>query len=321
MKNGSKMTYGIGAVVRHTGLSAPNIRMWEKRYNAVVPTRTETNRRLYTADDVEKLTLLRLLTERGHSIKNIANLSLPPVAGAPPGTRATLAPPLDQALPARAGPPSHHRGRRGRVPLRKRNPRCPARGAIRGPRRRCAPRQGSPGPILLVICVETLQPETLTAIREIVKTTKAPSTILVYQFTAAKTAMALARAIPGLTLLAGPVGDDELRRECLLQLGASQTNSSGLPRDPGSIPERLYTLDQLSRLTRLSTTVECECPQHLAGLLQSLSAFEKYSRECEDRNPQDALLHAFLHRTTAQVRRTMEEALQHVVQVEGIDLA
>ena len=53
-------------------------------------------------------------------------------------------------------------------------------------------------------------------------------------------------------------------------------------------------------------------------LLQSLSAFETYSQECEDRNPEDALLHAFLHRTTAHVRRIMEEALRHLVRVEGI---
>ena len=73
-------------------------------------------------------------------------------------------------------------------------------------------------------------------------------------------------------------------------------------------------------IARISTSVDCECPQHLAGLLQGLTAFEKYSSECEDRNPQDAALHAFLHRTTANVRRTMEGALKHLATVEGLDL-
>ena len=37
-------------------------------------------------------------------------------------------------------------------------------------------------------------------------------------------------------------------------------------------PERLYDQEQLARLARVSTTVDCECPQHLAGLLRSLAA-------------------------------------------------
>ena len=89
---------------------------------------------------------------------------------------------------------------------------------------------------------------------------------------------------------------------------------------PEDIPERIYTTDQLLKFARVSTSVDCECPQHLAGLLQGLAAFEKYSSECEDRNPQDAALHAFLHRATANVRRTMEDALQHLARVEGIEL-
>jgi hypothetical protein len=54
--------------------------------------------------------------------------------------------------------------------------------------------------------------------------------------------------------------------------------------------------------------------------LQGLAAFEKYSSECEDRNPADAALHSFLHRTTAAVRRSMEEALDYVVQAEGLSV-
>lgn len=60
------------------------------------------------------------------------------------------------------------------------------------------------------------------------------------------------------------------------------------------------------------------CPQHLAGLLQSLIAFENYLMECDDRNPQDALRHAYLHRTTVKARRAMEETLHDVARIEGI---
>ena len=124
-----------------------------------------------------------------------------------------------------------------------------------------------------------------------------------------------------MTLLKAPVTDKQLRRECLVKLGGGQLETNTIRLDESApIPDRLYSPAQLSKLTRISTTVDCECPQHLAGLLQGLTAFEKYSSECEDRNPEDAKLHAFLHRTTATVRRTMEEALDHIVKAEGIRL-
>lgn len=144
-------------------------------------------------------------------------------------------------------------------------------------------------------------------------------TLLLYRFCSSKTATALAKAIDGLQLLKAPVGATQLRRECLVQLNTLHPRNLPAPAGgTGPIPERLYNADQLVRLTQAASAVECECPQHMAGLLQSLSAFETYSQECEDRNPEDALLHAFLHRSTAHVRRLMEEALRHLVRVEGI---
>ena len=68
--------YGIAAVAKRTGLATPNIRMWEKRHQAVVPARTDTNRRLYSAEDIERLILMKQLTDRGHSISTIAGLTL-----------------------------------------------------------------------------------------------------------------------------------------------------------------------------------------------------------------------------------------------------
>ncbi len=67
--------YPINVVSKLTGLSSHLIRAWEKRYNAVEPSRTETNRRVYSDDAVEKLKLLKLLTSKGYSIGNIAPLT------------------------------------------------------------------------------------------------------------------------------------------------------------------------------------------------------------------------------------------------------
>lgn len=68
--------YPIKAVANLTGLTIHVIRAWEKRYNAVVPRRTDTNRRLYSHDDVEKLKLLSRASEMGYSIGNIASYNI-----------------------------------------------------------------------------------------------------------------------------------------------------------------------------------------------------------------------------------------------------
>ena len=67
--------YTMKAVVRRTGLSPHLIRVWEKRYGAVAPSRTPTQRRLYTDAEIERLSLLHQATLAGYSIGQIAHLS------------------------------------------------------------------------------------------------------------------------------------------------------------------------------------------------------------------------------------------------------
>jgi hypothetical protein len=92
---------------------------------------------------------------------------------------------------------------------------------------------------------------------------------------------------------------------------------AGLLEEP---PARRYDNHQLARAATTSTAIKCECPHHLADLILSLCHFEEYSARCENRNRDDAALHAYLHVTTAKARNLMEQALQKVIEVEGIDL-
>jgi methanogenic corrinoid protein MtbC1 len=64
----------IKVVARRTGLTAHVIRAWEKRYRAVTPHRTATNRRVYSGEDIERLILLRRATLAGRSIGQVASL-------------------------------------------------------------------------------------------------------------------------------------------------------------------------------------------------------------------------------------------------------
>jgi methylmalonyl-CoA mutase cobalamin-binding domain/chain len=63
----------IRVVSRRTGLTPDVLRAWERRYEAVTPTRL-AGRRLYTDEDVERIILLRRATEGGRSIGQVANL-------------------------------------------------------------------------------------------------------------------------------------------------------------------------------------------------------------------------------------------------------
>jgi len=68
--------YPIKVVSQITGLSVFVIRAWEKRYDVVTPSRTETNRRLYSEEDIEKFKLLNEALHSGHNIGGIASLSI-----------------------------------------------------------------------------------------------------------------------------------------------------------------------------------------------------------------------------------------------------
>ena len=67
--------YRVGMVSKLTGLSTHTLRMWEKRYTAVLPERTAAGGRLYTDAHVDRLRLLHKLVQSGHSIGGIAKLS------------------------------------------------------------------------------------------------------------------------------------------------------------------------------------------------------------------------------------------------------
>jgi DNA-binding transcriptional MerR regulator len=67
--------YGLGAVVRLTGLSAHVIRAWERRYGVVHPRRTPGGTRRYAESDVARLRLLAAAVAEGHRIGELAPLA------------------------------------------------------------------------------------------------------------------------------------------------------------------------------------------------------------------------------------------------------
>jgi len=65
----------IAVVAERTGLSRDVLRVWERRYSAVEPTRTPGGQRLYSDADVARFRLLAAATKHGRSISMVAGHS------------------------------------------------------------------------------------------------------------------------------------------------------------------------------------------------------------------------------------------------------
>ncbi len=64
--------YSIKELEKLSGIKAHTIRIWEKRYNIIKPSRTATNIRFYSDDDLKKIINVAIVNNAGVKISNIA---------------------------------------------------------------------------------------------------------------------------------------------------------------------------------------------------------------------------------------------------------
>ena len=67
--------YSISDLEKLTGIKAHTIRIWEKRYSVIIPDRTDTNIRYYSAFDLQRLMNISFLNKNGYKISQISGLS------------------------------------------------------------------------------------------------------------------------------------------------------------------------------------------------------------------------------------------------------
>jgi DNA-binding NarL/FixJ family response regulator len=316
--------YGIGAVSKITGLSDHTIRVWERRYGAVVAERAANGRRLFAEDDIEKLSLLKALTDRGIAISRIAGESISALRERIDDLHGLVTSPVGERL------------------------RIAVFGDYLASQVSAWAADLEPLEVLLaddnrdrfsadlerqrvdVVIYESaiLDGDTLEEIGHLLDSTSAKKAVVVYTFGRSEDARAAVDA--GHILLRAPVGPEEIRTALLrvsLPPGIGRAGKTdarppdhSVGRDSsGPIPPRQFSSRQLSALETTAPQIDCECPRHLSRLVTDLSAFEIYSARCSSRNEEDAALHRYLHRTTAQARSMVEAALQRVIEVEGLD--
>jgi len=185
---------------------------------------------------------------------------------------------------------------------------------------------------LVVIECNTVFPETVQLIKEKTRSSGASMAVVIYQFTQESARGMMARASL-ITPLRAPIESNDLKYVCEADLAMASIRNSpidvlqydeeeDLSEEEAKtlIPDRLYSDEILTKIAKISTSIDCECPHHMANLLKSLNAFEEYCKMCESRNEEDLVLHSLLHRKTAHARSIMESALTVLADVENFDL-
>ncbi|MBT8078150.1 MAG: MerR family transcriptional regulator [Gammaproteobacteria bacterium] len=314
--------YGIGAVAKLTGLTDHTIRVWERRYDAVVARRAENGRRMYSAADAEKLGLLKHLTDRGLSIGQIAGDSVDELrerAQSLTGfTDAALPDRIDIAVFGDFLPNQFSAYPDDLAPVHLQ--------VADNNRDRFVADLRRHEIDLVVLESPVLNKRVVNELLDYMQQANAARGLLVYSFGRSPD-VDRARDSRILTLRA-PVKLDELRA-AVLRAHTEDPSAKPTPKESpdsmstawdfsGPVAPRRFNSVQLATLASASTAIDCECPHHLAQLVSDLTAFEVYSDECANRDAKDAALHRYLHQTTAQARTLIEAALERVAEAEGI---
>lgn len=306
--------YSIGAIAKLTGLTVHNLRVWEKRHQVVETERSQTGRRQYSEADLQRLLLLKGCVDQGLSISNLAALSnreleatLATFRKAQPqsGGRQTLGVcVVGQEL---AGVVEQVLSQGFRI------------GELRTFSHLDALQAADLGgaPDLLVIDQPSLSAAEARPLGNLFKRINARINLLHYRYSRQQD-VAYLRSL-GIHTLKAPVDLNELSQLLQRLLTAPALQPELLVSRQA--PERRYSDAALQAAANMSTSIECECPHHLAELIKSLLAFETYSSQCQRKDKAGEDLHRHIYLRTAQARSIMEELLQSVLEQEGIDLS
>jgi hypothetical protein len=305
------------------------LRVWERRYGVTRPALSASGQRLYSADDVRRLALLKQLTDLGHAIGSLAGLDMAQLQQVASTHASVLAArvPLDPAPDAALSSPPWRVAVVGQaLAARLQRPavlRCLSRplqllGPFADTVEAAAALRGETIDALLVH-EPRLHDGWLADLQAAAPALAALPKAVLYRFAAESTCTALGSA--GTALLREPQNDTVLGQwlQGVFQARPSAPAAARVSAQPMPPPRR-WDDAALADFAGLSSTIACECPRHVAELLMQLSHFEAYSAECRHRSPADADMHAYLQQVAAASRASFEAALEHVALHEGLIL-
>ena len=316
--------YRSGIAARLAGVPVETLRVWERRYGVIAPRVDPRGHRLYSAEDVGRLALIRQLVELGSSIGSIANLPLAALremrsaaavaaasgrfierGGSPENIHVAL---VGEALAQQLATPD------GQLPWN-----IEIVAACSDSAAATRELEGVTADVL-VIALPTLHADCVKTVDALVKLVGAARAVIEYRFGPVTLVHALRERRH--TVARAPLDAEELERICREEVPRGNMNmapeSESLP--PDIVPRRRFDDRSLARIARALTTLYCECPRHVVELLRSLDAFEHYSAQCANRDPSDAELHRYLQRVAGSARAMFEDALVRIARAEKVAL-
>ena len=317
-------SYRIGAVSQTTGIPVSTLRIWEKRYQAFSPIKSPGNHRIFDESDVSKALLLKQLSQQGHAISAIAGIDVDQLRRI-----------SSQSIQSKARSTKNSAGENqptllavvglamaNRIESEKFNRLFndnPLKVSHVFQNIDEALMDDIPGqPRVLLVKVNTLQPQIQNALQALKKKHVFEQTIVIYNFATESMVQALKWA--GVVVRREPISDTELADLLQSVLFVDSTRAQEFGTDGSVITARKFSETTLSRVASISTNVLCECPRHVAELISQLASFEEYSQECLNKSPEDAHLHSYLQSISGSARCLFENALEKIAKHEGIDL-
>ena len=319
-----------GAVARILGMPVTTLRVWERRYGLSQAPASPGGQRLYAAEDVRRLALIKQLTEQGHAIGRLAGLALPALQ-ALAHTHAQAAQQAQSRSALLSGPRRLAVVGAG-LGLRLTRPALSRPGGLSltllGPFADLGALQAAvevQSLDALLIHAPQLSPGLPAQLEALGPALKRVKTAVLYGFAADAVCEALSAA--GIRLLREPQPDVVLAQWLGDLLCADRARPFSAPDRPEPAPRvpagrsaRRWDDAALLEVASRSSTIACECPRHVAELLMQLSHFEAYSALCESRSVADAEVHAYLSGVAAEARALFETALERVAAHEGLPL-
>lgn len=306
--------YRIGAVCRLTGISQHVLRVWEKRYAVVESLRSETQRRIYRESDINRLSLLKALVDRGQAIGSIADLD-----NAELERRLQQSGSVLQFAGSAEKPDLAMFGES--LAVSRDDWDSSQMFELIGHFDRISDYEAQkPTAHLDVAVIEwpSLHPDSAVEVTRFANRLNARHLILVYDYAPRAALQRLSN--DRITALRSPLDIAALEAVVAWRFGLVEQYGESSEHLVGAIPSRQFNDRELTYLAAQSPAIACECPMHLAELISRLVRFEAYSAECESRSSEDAALHGYLHKTTSRARSMMERALTRVIELENLPL-
>nr|WP_315222526.1 MerR family transcriptional regulator [uncultured Duganella sp.] len=303
--------YRSGVAARLAGLPVETLRVWERRYGVSDVDRSPHGQRLYSADQVRRLGLLKRVVDQGHAIGTVARLAadeLIALAGAAPSPAGPGA--ITQTLKIAVAGAALAR-RLGAIRTSPELDIVASCFQLEGAAEAMA---GVSADVLLIESSE-MSADALPQIQAARRAMQVRTVVVLYRFCDSATVRRLREH--GCLVARAPSDAAEVAVLCSTALSGAARPPPGPSTAP---PPRRLDDQALAALSSASSSINCECPRHLADILMMLASFERYSYQCQNRNASDAALHEDLGRSAGHARVMMEQALERLAYAEGLPL-